>query len=97
MVRLARAPQRRGLMSDDIKFKEFLTNNGRAFSTFWQIACPNHIFIEFYAELLKSQQNFESIVSLSYKCVTTVMAKYRAMHLNWKPEKRSTFVKQYAF
>ena len=47
--------------------------NGRAFPTFWQMTCPNHIFIGFYAEDLKSQQNFESITSLHYKCVTTIM------------------------
>ena len=63
-----------GLTSDDINFKEFPSKNGRTFPTFWQIACPNNIFIGFYAEHRKSQQNFELMISLPYKCVTTVMA-----------------------
>ena len=61
------------LTSDDINFKEFPSKNGRAFPTFWQMTCPNHIFIGFYAEDQKSQQNFESITSLHYKCVTAIM------------------------
>ena len=63
-----------GLTSDDINFKEFPSKNGRTFPTFWQIACPNNIFIGFYAGHRKSQQNFELMISLPYKCVTTVMA-----------------------
>ena len=63
----------RVLASDDINFKEFPSKNGMAFPTFWQMTCPNHIFIGFYAEDLKSQQNFESITSLPYKCVTTII------------------------
>ena len=43
----------------------FPSKNGRAFPMFWQMTCPNHIFIGFYAEDLKSQQNFESITLAS--------------------------------
>ena len=31
------------LLENFIYFKEFPSKNGRAFSTFWQMTCPNHI------------------------------------------------------
>ena len=45
------------------------------------MTCPNHISIGFYAEDLKSQQNFESITSLPYKCVTTIQGLGQVQYL----------------
>ena len=59
---------------DDMNFKEFPSRNSRALPMFWQIVCPNKIFIGFYAEDRKSQQNIESMISLPFQCVTMVMA-----------------------